>query len=84
MPQVYAREGLVEGFRDGLHGLEPRWARGSRELASACGEHVRQLHKIAFEAQFGDFMLLDMGLLVLACDLLLSPCQPQLRPFGFS
>lgn len=37
---VYAREGLVEGFRDGLHG---------------------QLHKIAFEAQFGDFMLLDMG-----------------------
>ena len=50
---------------------------GSREFASACG-HVRQLHKIAFEAQFGDFMLLDMGLLGLACDVLAK------RRFGFS
>ncbi|CAJ1454316.1 unnamed protein product [Effrenium voratum] len=36
---VYAREGQVDGFKEGLHG---------------------QLHKITFEAEYGDFML-DMG-----------------------
>ena len=34
---------------------------GKSALLRAATLKLRQLHKITFEAQFGDFMLLDMG-----------------------
>ena len=51
MHEVYAREGSAEGFRQGLHG----------QLGLGFGRlSLRQLDRMAFEAEHGDFSL-NMG-----------------------